>query len=212
MKIAIVGRKKDTLRYETYFSALPAQIITTLSVGELASCDAVVLPGGGDITPAFFGEHNNGSKNIDVELDILQLQAVEHCLRYHLPLLGICKGMQVINVALGGTITQDLSTAGFHRYLERDQYHTTTIAADSFLATLYGTKMTVNSAHHQGIKQLGRHLRAIQWADYDHCIEAIEHTSLPLIGLQWHPERLDQDHASATGAPLLAYFSSLTEA
>ena len=211
MKIVIIGRKNDTMRYEKYFSGLPAQITSTLSVGELASCNAVVLPGGGDITPAFFGEHNNGSRNIDTELDILQLQAVEHCLRYQLPLLGICKGMQVINVALGGTIVQNLPTADFHRFLVADQYHSTTIAPSSFLAKLYGEEMIVNSAHHQGINQLGQQLQAIQWACHDHCIEAISHTTLPIIGLQWHPERLDPTKAGTTGEPLLTYFASLIE-
>lgn len=207
MKIAIVGRKKDTSRYEKYLSTLNADIVTTLSLGELSSCNAIILPGGGDITPAFFGEHNNGSRNIDTELDILQLQAVDHCMRSRLPLLGICKGMQILNVALGGTIIQDLPTAQIHRYIGNDQHHTTQIAPDSFLAGLYGEHMLVNSAHHQGVGRLGKQLIPIQWCDEDQCVEAIVHESLPIIGLQWHPERLC--HAGFSGSPLLSYFASL---
>lgn len=211
MKIAIIGRKKDTSRYEKYLSAIPSHAFTTLCLGDITTCQGVVLPGGGDITPAFFGEHNKGSVNIDTELDILQLQAVDYCIRRNIPLLGICKGMQVINVAFGGSIIQDLPTANSHKYMEKDQYHLTDIAADSILSNLYGDKMTVNSAHHQGVGKLGKHLRPIQWCPHDQCIEALVHEKLPIIGLQWHPERLDRDLSGTDGTPLLLYFASLIE-
>lgn len=212
MKIAIIGRKKDTARYESYLAALPAQTITTLFLGELSSCDAVLLPGGGDITPAFFGERNNGSRNIDTELDILQFQAVDHCIRSRIPLLGICKGMQVINVAFGGSVIQELATSGIHSYQGEDQYHMTFTAGDSFLARLYGKQFQVNSAHHQGLGRLGRGLIPIQWCSEDHCVEAIVHKELPIIGLQWHPERLDSKKTAITGSPLLFHFASLISA
>lgn len=213
MKIAIIGRKKDTANYEAFFSKMPAKAVTTLFLGDLAACDGVVLPGGGDITPGFFGERSNGSKNIDTELDILQFQALDFCILHQIPVIGICKGMQVINVAFGGTILQDLPTADIHRCNGADQYHDSQIAPDSFLAGLYGEKMTVNSAHHQGLKLVGRELAPIQWCPRDRCIEAIVHESLPIFGLQWHPERLFTENnikkTAATGDPLLGFFSSL---
>lgn len=213
MKIAVIGRKKDTSNYEAFFSKMPAQAVTTLFLGDLAACDGVVLPGGGDITPGFFGERSSGSRNIDTELDILQFQALDFCILHQIPVIGICKGMQVINVAFGGTILQDLPTADMHRYNGADQYHDTQIAPDSFLAGLYGDKMTVNSAHHQGLKLVGRELVPIQWCPQDGCIEAIVHESLPIFGLQWHPERLFAGNGikktAPTGDPLLGYFASL---
>ena len=202
MKIAIVGRKKDTFRYEKYFSAIPAHTFTTLSLGELDGCDAVILPGGGDITPAFFGELNKGSGDIDTELDILQIQTVDFCIRHHLPLLGICKGMQVINVALGGTLIQDLPSAELHKHIGRDQHHITTVATGSFLYELYGKEMIVNSAHHQGVGKLGRQLIPIQWCPKDHCVEAIVHETLPIIGVQWHPERLGNAYLPPDDMPV----------
>lgn len=209
-KIAILGRKKDTINYENFVRKMPALPLTTLTPGEVSRCDALILPGGGDITPAFFGERNTGSRNIDTELDILQFQALDYALRQKLPILGICKGMQVINVAFGGTIIQDMPNAALHRYQNGDQYHDTGILTDSCLHTLYGTHTIVNSAHHQCIGQLGNTLKPIQWCNKDHCIEAIIHEALPILGLQWHPERLNLPQIS--GQPILTLFASWMDA
>lgn len=95
--IAVVGRKEDTVRYENTLKRLSVPYITTLSFSHMQSCDGLLLPGGGDITPAF-SDKNAGSLNIDTELDIIQIQALEQAVRYKKPVLGICKGMQIINV------------------------------------------------------------------------------------------------------------------
>lgn len=208
MKIAIFGRKKDTVNYERYVSSIPATPLTTLSLTALSSCDALLLPGGGDITPAFFGEYNTGSVNIDTELDILQFQAVDHALRLSLPILGICKGMQVINVAFGGTITQDLPTANYHKFSDSDQYHNTIISKSSCLYECYGREALVNSAHHQGVNHLGNGLLPIQWCPEDGCVEAIIHETLPILGLQWHPERLDASRTGVNGEHVLSLLVS----
>lgn len=208
MKIAIVGRKNDTGNYERYLSSLPAAFLVTLSLGELSSCDAIILPGGGDITPAFFGERNAGSVNIDTELDILQFQALDYAIRCRKPVLGICKGMQIINVAFGGTIIQDLPTSLYHKYCGRDQYHDTTILKGSCLYDLYGSSARVNSAHHQAVGRLGTDLTPIQHCPIDSCVEAVSHEYLPILGLQWHPERLDPAQTPLSGAPLLTLLTS----
>lgn len=209
MKILIIGRRADTFNYERYIASLPAVPVTALNPGEIASCQGLLLPGGGDITPAFFGENNRGSRQIDTELDILQLQALDYAIRRRIPVLGICKGMQVINVAFGGTITQHLPTASLHQYCGQDQYHVTSIQKGSCLHTLYGESAIVNSAHHQSIKNLGNGLLPIQWCPLDGCIEALVHRELPILGLQWHPERLDPQFTPLSGHPILSLFSSL---
>ena len=214
MKIAIVGRAADTGNYEKYVKSASLEPVSTLSMGDVARCDGLILPGGGDITPAFFGERNGGSRNIDTELDILQFQALELALRRSMPVLGICKGMQIINVCLGGTLTQNLPPAScaIHRYEDGDKYHASVIEKGSCLHTLYGEKAIINSAHHQAVKRLGEGLRAIQWCPEDHCIEALAHETLPVIGVQWHPERIRETKATLSGGPLLAYFVSLISA
>ena len=77
-KLVILGRKSQTGNYESaFFEHFPRRTVTTLVPGEVTSCDALILPGGGDITPAFFGEKNKGSRTVDTELDILQFQALD---------------------------------------------------------------------------------------------------------------------------------------
>ena len=148
-KLVILGRKSQTGNYETFFSKLPARTVTTLVPGEVTSCDALILPGGGDITPAFFGEKNKGSRTVDTELDILQFQALDTAIAARIPVIGICKGMQVINVAFGGTILQDMSGDSLHSIPSGDAFHTSIMTEDSRLFKYFPVKMHVNSAHHQ---------------------------------------------------------------
>ncbi|MCM1193393.1 MAG: gamma-glutamyl-gamma-aminobutyrate hydrolase family protein [Butyrivibrio sp.] len=209
MKIAIAGKKAATENYVRYVADSGIEPLVTLNLGEIAGCDALILPGGGDITPAFFGERNRASRNIDTELDVLQFQAFDLCLRNKMPILGICKGMQVINVGLGGTVIQDLPTAGFHKYNDGDQYHPTVIEKESWLYPLCGGEAVINSAHHQSVGRPGAGLKIIQYCPLDRCPEAIAHESLPILGVQWHPERLDPQKATLSGGAVLACFVSL---
>ena len=82
---AIAGRNQFTKNYEDALHSFGIQTQTGLSLGELKSCDALILPGGGDITPAFFGQKNKGSRNIDTELDIIQLQILDFFVRHQNP-------------------------------------------------------------------------------------------------------------------------------
>lgn len=209
MKIAIAGRKPDTANYVRYVQSMAAVPFVTLDIKEASDCDGLILPGGGDITPAFFGEENRGSRNIDTELDILQLEILDMALEKKLPVLGICKGIQLINVGLGGTIIQDIATGGCHAYDRGDKYHPSVISKGSWLHPLYGESLIINSAHHQALGKLGGGLHAVQFCPLDGCIEAVAHESLPVIGVQWHPERIDPEKSGADGRKVLAYFASL---
>lgn len=211
IKVVIIGRAKDTVNYEHALKTMGICSLTTLDVGHLTDYDALLLPGGGDITPAFFGQKNQGSKNIDIELDITQLQALDLFVKWKRPVLGICKGIQIINVYFGGTIIQDLPQASRHAWNNADRVHDSAALADSPLFTLYGEHFTVNSAHHQGIDTLGRELSVIQTTE-DGVIEGIIHPDLPIIGVQWHPERLfnyPSPNHTVDGRLLFSYFLSL---
>lgn len=208
LSVAIVGRLEDTRNYENAMENLNFPHVTTLNPQEAAQASHLLLPGGGDITPLFFGQQNHGSRHIDTELDLLQLQTLALFMEQRKPVLGICKGLQIINVHLGGTITQHIDTADNHKWTGYDQqhyvYHSGTDRSD-FFYQLYGASTLVNSAHHQAVDRLGDGLSAVCRAG-DNIIEGIRHTSLPVIAVQWHPERIP-DHG---GERLLRYFMDST--
>ncbi|MDR0326021.1 MAG: gamma-glutamyl-gamma-aminobutyrate hydrolase family protein [Oscillospiraceae bacterium] len=148
--------------------------------------DALLLPGGGDIDPVRFGASflENGSETTDIPRDRLEFAVFTDFFSLKKPILGICRGMQVINVALGGTIWQDLpSQCGLvHAAPEGapPMAHTVVFAG--------GREYTVNSYHHQAIRLPGRGL-AVTAHSGDGTAEALEHETLPIRAVQWHPEK-----------------------
>ncbi|MGL5259338.1 MAG: gamma-glutamyl-gamma-aminobutyrate hydrolase family protein [Lachnospiraceae bacterium] len=195
------------LTLPTHYTEYPLNML----VESFLECDGLLLPGGGDIFPLFFASSNTGSKNINVSEDIIQLCLCQAFLAYKKPILGICKGMQIINVACGGTIEQDLFCASAHAYTKTDQYHITFTQKYSVLDFLYGASFITNSAHHQGIGKLGTGLSIMQ-SDSFFVPEAIVHHSLPVLGVQWHPERMMGTFYKPTlinGAHIFHYFLSL---
>ena len=234
IRLLIAGRASLTQNYRNAFSGLGAvcrtlpdeqnenSLAETLSEGcafpspglpsdPAEAFGGLILPGGGDIDPALFHAENQGSRAVDPVLDRLQLLLLERFLKKGRPVLGICKGMQLINVCLGGGIIQDLPTARSHAYVGRDQIHPSFAQKGSILHSLYGESFPVNSAHHQGISEPGEGLAVIQRAP-DGVAEAVVHRRLPLIGVQWHPERMCFSHRrpdTPDGSRLLSYFLSL---
>jgi len=173
--------------------------------------DGLLLPGGGDITPFLFHEKNNGSKNCCLKEDVIQLLMFQRFFEQNKPILGICKGMQLINVALGGSIIQDDPLCINHSYHNGDRYHKTVSLSGSILHTLYGDTFTTNSAHHQSVHTLGTGLIITQHAD-NNVAEGIEHKAAPILGVQWHPERLlssERPAGCVCGLPIFQYFRSL---
>ncbi|MCL2253272.1 MAG: gamma-glutamyl-gamma-aminobutyrate hydrolase family protein [Lachnospiraceae bacterium] len=213
-KILIAGVSEYTKRYEKAFTSLKAHPITSLHVPDPDDYDVLVLPGGDDIDPILFRQLNEGSRNIDPHLDRLQLQILKAFIQHRKPILGICKGMQLINVYFGGDIIQHLSCCHAHEYLTdpgEDQAHITRAHDDSVLAKLYGKTFHVNSAHHQGCGMPGRKIVYTQFAE-DGVVEALSHNALPIIGVQWHPERMcfpPADDVLVDGILLLTYFLCL---
>jgi putative glutamine amidotransferase len=165
--------------------------------------DGVFLPGGVDLHPSAYDEGPNDlCGRTDPARDQIELSLTQWALEEGKPLLAVCRGIQVVNVAAGGTMHQDLATqlpgAIKHDYFPRqgqnprDQLvHEVEVARGSRLASLLGAStIRVNSMHHQGIKQLGPGLRPTGHAP-DRLIEALESSNGHfLLGVQWHPEAL----------------------
>lgn len=177
--------------------------------------DGLILCGGCDIDPARYGEPMNGSINIDFKRDESEFALLRAFVDAGKPVLGICRGHQLINVFFGGSLYQDISESDLHKkHNDLDSVHTVTATSDSIVGKLHGENFPVNSAHHQAIKVIGEGLRAT--AFWNHChVEAIEHTALPIFGVQWHPERMcfrKQRDDTVCGADVLKYFLDLCKA
>ena len=154
--------------------------------------DGLLLPGGTDVDPIRYGEEVDGSLGIDEDLDALQFEMLDRFVRVKKPVFGICRGEQLINIYFGGSLYQDLPTAEHHRYIHEkseENVHDSTVEEDSFLGKLYGTSLRSNSSHHQGVKKAGEGLHICSHAD-DGVVEAFYHETLPVYGVQWHPERM----------------------
>lgn len=205
--VLIAGRPEDTKNYESIVKRLNIPCIISLDPELTDAATHLLLPGGGDITPAFFGQTDRGSRHIDTELDILQLTILSRFTAQKKPVLGICKGLQLINVHFGGSVTQHIDTAETHRWVGRDQFHYVfhcDLGRRDFFYQLYGTSVKVNSAHHQAIDRTGEGLVPVCRAG-DNVIEGLIHRSLPILAVQWHPERLPE----GAGESLFSYFFSL---
>ena len=210
-RIAIAGLPENTGNYSDAFTRLGAVCVSSPDPDALSSCAALILPGGGDIDPVLLNEENQGSRKTDPILDRQQLAVLDRFVHDGKPVLGICKGMQLINLYFGGTLIQDLPTNAFHQYIGRDQIHGTSVRPGTLLFRLYGKNFPVNSAHHQGIGIPGGSVSIIQHAP-DSVAEGIVHDFLPVIGVQWHPERMCFTHRrpdTPDGSLLLSAFLSM---
>lgn len=184
--------------------ALPVLIPLNMSdatlEGTFSRLDGLFLPGGEDMDPATYGEDRHELLGpVDKERDRTELLLTRLALAAGMPVFGVCRGVQVINVACGGALYQDLHDQ--RPDLEKHDYyppkfqrfrisHEIQIEADSRLAQALGMVHEINSMHHQGIKRLGATLRVVAKSP-DGLVEAVECPALPFVlGVQWHPEEL----------------------
>jgi putative glutamine amidotransferase len=188
--------------------------------GLLALCDALVLSGGGDMHPKFYGREEllPLCKEVNEERDAFELAVLEHARRRRMPVLGICRGAQVLNVGFGGTLVPDIEKAGFTRHRTGDaveRLHPVSVEPGSQLHGILGTRRgEVNTFHHQAVDRPGAGLRASA-ASHDGLIEAVE----PLdpdggpftLGVQWHPERMKNADSPFAAALLRAFLCAVRD-
>ena len=192
----------------SYMSAFERMGMTCLLVTPVHTRESVrailervhglVLPGGEDVDPAFYGERPVPELGqVNPARDVMEFAALECALESGIPILAICRGAQVLNVHMGGSLFQDLATRrpGGLRHRQTEPWfassHAVSLEGDSRLCRLLRqNELSINSFHHQAIKELGQGLRVVARAD-DGLIEAIELADADqwVVGVQWHPER-----------------------
>lgn len=170
----------------------------TRLLAEASACQGVLLMGGEDVDPACYGgpadyPHRGAHQP---RADAHTIALVQHCVRSAIPLLGICRGLQIVNVALGGDLHQDI--AGHVDRSDPQRRRMTPrrvrIEPGSRLATVLGSEIEVLCSHHQAAATVAAPL-AVTARDLDGGVEAVEHRTAPLLAVQWHPEAAGSDPA-----------------
>lgn len=172
-------------------------------VDYVSAIDKLLLTGGQHVRPEFYGQEQLiESEDYFKERDEFELKLVHEALRQGKPILGICRGMQLFNVARGGTLKQAVEG---HRSPPFDLIHRVDCKAETALASIFGQRVAVNSIHSQALETLGQGLEVIARSTDDGIIEAVQSTDeTRFLGVQWHPELLiDQ---SSSNQKLFDYF------
>ncbi len=153
--------------------------------------DGVLFTGGADVNPARYGEEALYAKGWNDQLDEMELRIFDAFYKRKKPIFGICRGIQTINVALGGTLVQDIpAQVGISVHNpEAPRIHPVQAAPGSAIHRLFGEEFITNTFHHESVKDCGRGLVATA-KTADGVVEAVEHESLPILAVQWHPERM----------------------
>jgi putative glutamine amidotransferase len=183
-------RPKDEKWFQPFFAKHPDVHVFDARKGDVAldQMDGLLLTGGSDISPEFLRQEVADpsvlSKDMDPKRDRWEFKAVQEALSRGLPILAICKGLQVFNVALGGTLKLDIKGHNLPEQKHRD------VQSLRFVRRASHRFSKVNSAHHQAIDQLGEDLEVEAWAAHDGIIEQVRLRKYPFgLGVQYHPER-----------------------
>jgi len=212
-KITIAISKASTsANYEKYKNAIKhydsdIEVIDLWSINYdsamviISKADGLLLSGGPDIHPFHYGRTDDTAQcSIDLYRDTLEFELINQAIKREIPILGVCRGLQILNVALGGSLIVDIpnevNNYETHQIDSGDAYHSIKISESSIIYNLSGLReYEVNSNHHQAIGRLSDQLKATAYTT-DNIIEAIEYKDKGkpfLLGVQWHPERMALD-------------------
>lgn len=175
-------------------------------------CDGLLLTGGSDLSPRFYGEELlNDTVKVNEDRDLFEVDLARAFLAAKKPILAICRGFQLVNVLLGGTLYQDLAEQLGLQHFDPQLRHPVHAERGSILAHLYGQDFFVNSTHHQAVRTLGTGLTATAFSP-EGLVEAYEDADGLILGTQFHPERLTgpyRDERTPDMAPYFAHFVRL---
>lgn len=154
--------------------------------------DKLILTGGQNVDPVFYGEDKDTSDNdFYLARDLFEFALVEETIKQEKPIFSVCRGTQLMNIALGGSLNQDIE----HHWQDAPTDYLSQnmlIKPDTALEKIYGTSTSINSFHHQSIKRLADDLEIIAYDPADDTIEAVtsRNSDITFLGVQWHPELL----------------------
>ena len=213
IKLLLSGRQ----RIEYYIDAVEAaggRAVARYLPEISTDYDGLILCGGNDVDPKYYNQPINGSVDIDLKRDEVDFELLKAFIEAGKPVFGICRGFQLINIYFGGDLYQDIPESKLHRRInDIDSVHSITAEKNSIIEKLYGPCLSINSAHHQALNNLGTGLRATAFWQ-DKYIEAIERTELPIFAVQWHPERTcctQERTDTCNGLLLFKHFIKLCE-
>ena len=193
-RIFMRGEAEKLANYVAALTASGAEPVVSMDLSLSEDCDGLLLPGGADVDPALYGQENTASAGIDLERDRDEIELVKRFFALGKPILGICRGHQVLNIAFGGTLIQDVENRERHVWKEDGDSIHTALAVHPFMQSLYGEEFPVNSAHHQAVEKLGEGL--IPTCESEEGInEGFIHKDGKIIAVQFHPERIAFAHA-----------------
>ena len=192
--------------YERWIQDEPGVEIVRLgysfdNLNKIESCDAIIMTGGGDIHPRFYSkkEYLELCEDIDERRDDFELKVLKYYEQHQMPLLGICRGLQLVNIFLGGTLIPDIPGAfekiNHSKLSDKDRYHNVELDVTRGLKSIVGTlDGEINSAHHQCVDRLGNGL-IVNATSTDGIIEGLEYEKRDgkafFLLVQWHPERMN---------------------
>ncbi len=174
---------------------MPVLIPRDSNAEVVSKLDGIVLSGGADVDPAIHSpEEDPGLSKFEPGRDSHEFEILNKAIEKDVPVLGICRGIQVINVHAGGTLFQDIPDHANINKPYDDRHHKVRFKAGSILSDIYGSEIEVNSLHHQAINKIAEGIEVVGWSSggeaTEEVIEAIEVDNSRILAVQWHPELL----------------------
>ena len=204
-----IDANKETM---IFFNSEQATCFSSLNPSDLEHCDGVAVPGGPpDVDPAYYGQENTACGIIDQQMDAAQMAMIRRAVELGKPIMGFCRGHQLVSVYFGSTLIQDIDCSDEHRNSpDKPCFHPIYSVPNTFMYNIFGDSIKGNSLHHQAIGKLPECLEISQFwckkeenasglvqqiqsgvireGSGDCVIEAVYHKSYPFVGIQWHPE------------------------